>query len=209
MTHSTTTTNTTEKPKSKKFIWIAGLLVCAILVAGYLNFNYLRIVYAYHFKWNNFKNGDKVYVSPAYFADKDVNSLGALRLVRPLNYKDLDKMELSADKKQELRSKIDTNLKPYMCFGVGGFYFDDFMRYKSGNIGTYDGKLIANVQYSYKSQKLLLPDVLYIIKPNKRVFTSPASDIYLRVPENYTLADSNIYVTPSQVSPKELINFRK
>jgi len=200
----------TESNKRKGYrLWVITCLCIVIaLVAGYLNYNYLYMVYMYNFKLTSYKPGDKVYVSQQYYDNGNLDALAALRLIRPLTMTDIAKMNVSSEKKEHLKSIIDPSLKTYAKITIGYFSLDSVTKSKSGYIGNYLDKKILDVQYTDKSRKILLPDVVYVIKPNEMVFSRDESYYYQVIPENYTLADSNIYVTPAQVSPKELTHFR-
>lgn len=201
-------TNSKKGGFKKYIIAIIGLCLTGAVIIGYLNYNYLYMVHAYFFKLNNFNAGDQLYVSQQYYDDKDVSVLGALRLIRPLTIADIEKMNISAEKKSHLRSITDKSLKTYACLMIGYFSLDSVSKSRSGLIGTYIDKKIVDVQYTDKSRKVLLPDVVYVIKPNENVFNRERFYYGGVIPENYTLADSNIYVTPMQVSNKELVRFR-
>ncbi len=193
--------NTSAKPKKSNKLWIFAGIVVALITVVLLNFTLAVETYCYVFKSAHFNSGDKVYASQRFFDIKQVNSIAALRLIRPLTAKEIDNdmSILDEEKRRTLKQSLNSSLKPYVTLINISFSKEAMQKLGTTVLGTYLDKTLIDVK------KIPGIDegkaILYRIKPDmKNVNISPMFD---RLPENYTLADSLYYIDPLMAGKQE------
>jgi predicted cation transporter len=76
------------------------IIVLAIGLLIYFNFNRLYAVYIYTFKTEKFDQGDKVYASNALIDPKSKGTVAALRMIRPMTEEEIkDIIMMSSDQR--------------------------------------------------------------------------------------------------------------
>lgn len=197
-----------SKSKQTKLLPVA-VISAAIIAMVAFNLNFLNINFQYYLQPDPFKPGDKVYLKERYYLPNNSYGFGALRLIRPLNKLEIDKMSykdltFNDEKKAKLLASITPDLKPYVSNFNITFVYTKMKENRTALIGTYVGQYLLNAKDGDNKD---VTDLFYIIKPNKQVFYEDGFS-YTAMPKNYTLADSNIYINSKSVTSNEMAIFK-
>ncbi|RYU91064.1 hypothetical protein EWM62_03765 [Mucilaginibacter terrigena] len=196
------------KSKLTKLVAVS-IIIVALIALVVFNLNFVIINFQYYLQPETFKPGEKVYLKESYYLPNGSYGIGAQRLIRPLNKQEIDEMpykDLSFDdeKKAKLYASITPDLKPYVSNYNITFVYSKMKENRTALIGTYVGQYLLPAKGPDNKG---VTDLFYVIKPNKQVFSAnrfPNSSI----PENYTLADSNIYINSKTATSEELAAFK-
>lgn len=199
---------TQAKRKLTKLLAVTVISV-AIIALVIINLNFVIINFQYYLQPAPFKPGEKVYLKETYYLPNSSYGFGAQRLIRPLNKQEIDEMpykDLSFDdeKKAKLLASITPDLKPYVSNSNITFVYSKMKENRTALIGTYVGQYLLPAKGPDNKG---VTDLFYVIKPNKQVFSANRFS-NSSMPENYTLADSNIYINSKTASSEELSAFK-
>jgi hypothetical protein len=176
------------------------IIVLAIGLLIYFNFNRLYAVYIYTFKTEKFDQGDKVYASNALIDPKSKGTVAALRMIRPMTEEEIkDIIMMSSDQRVRfLKVARNPNSKPYVTYFISYFDTKEIYKTKITVIGEYETTLLTRLKFP--NQEKTFYAAFYALKPNKKIYRFQFSDVEL--PDGYTLADSLVYVDPFFASNK-------
>jgi hypothetical protein len=188
----TETSNTTKQPNAKpnngRKKWLIGgaiILLAGILIA--VNFTTVKLYCAYVFKCPHFSKGDRIYLKKTKLPDGDYfRGLILFRMIKPLNEREIDTLEITDRQKAVLKAKIDPSAQPYLFETGQGVNIRD----KSGFLGIYEGQRMCTARFGDKSFRYMF----YKIDN----FTPELAGREL--PEGYTYADNIYYVEPFYLS---------
>lgn len=185
---SNTTKQPNAKPNNGRKKWLIGgaiILLAGILIA--VNFTTVRIYYNYLFKAAHFNKGDKIYLQKIKLPDGDYFRGAMLyRMVKPLNEREIDTLEITDRQKAVLKAKIDASAKPYLFRTGQGVN----IKGKSGFLGIYEGQQMCTLKLGNKS----FNGIFYKIDN----FTPELAGRLL--PDGYTYADNVYYIEPFNLS---------
>ncbi|QHS56067.1 hypothetical protein GWR56_11175 [Mucilaginibacter sp. 14171R-50] len=178
-----------------------SLIVLAIGLLIYLNFQRLYAVYIYTFKTEGFERGDKVYASNASIGSKNKETaIAALRMIRPMTEEEVKDIIMMSPDQRMLFLKVarNPNSKPYLTYLMSYFDTKEILKSKVTVLGEYQAALITRLKPL--NQDKLYYATFYALKPNKKIYRFEFSNTEL--PDGYTLADSLVYVDPFFASNK-------
>jgi hypothetical protein len=202
--------NQPQTVKSKKKLLIGASILFVILCLAAYNFDVIRTTYNYMFNTPHFEKGDNVYAPESYFDPKDEGgAITIYRLIRPLTSQEIDD-DLSAvfseRKKERLKEKSHINEKPYLISVGVGYLKDKMLKQHTALLGTYLDKVSMYVKI--KEIKYEGTELFFTIKPNmNNIEMGPAP--YSVIPESYTLADSDYYISPFITGKQEASIFKR
>lgn len=187
-TSNTSTKLPNSRPNKGRKKWLisgAIILIAGILIA--VNFTTIRIYYNYLFKAAHFNKGDKIYLQKIKLPDGDYyRGVILFRMIKPLNEREIDTLEIADRQKAILKAKIDPSAKPYLFRTGQGVNIRD----KSGFLGIYEGQQMCTIKFGDKYFHYMY----YKIDS----FTPELSGREL--PDGYTYADNVYYVEPFNLS---------
>jgi hypothetical protein len=193
--------NQTKKSKLLIRSVCISLIVIAIGLLIYLNFNRLYAFYIYTFKTEKFDRGNKVYASNALIDTKNKGTVvAALRMIRPMTEEEVkDIIMMSSEQRMRfLKVARNPNLKPYVTYFNSYFDTKEISKTKITVIGEYEATLLTRLKFPKHEETFYA--AFYALKPNKKVYRDQLSS--LEIPDGYTLADSLVYVDPFFASSK-------
>lgn len=190
-----------NRDKSRKK-WLIGALsvTVALIVLLFINLNWVVVGYEYVFKFDHFSEGQKIYLPKRnpFNHNRPIQTVVLMKLIKPLNEREIDTMLISDRQKTILKAKIDPSAKPYLI-NAGDVVrcFD-----KSSLVGTYAGHDVERVMSNVNT---LVFVNTYIIKPDTKALEVQN---YHDLPEGYTWANNNYYIAPVLVSNEDQSNLK-
>lgn len=188
---NTSTKQPNAKPNNGRKKWLIGGAIILLLIVALLNFNWVVVGYEYAFKFDHFSQGQKIYLrKKAPFNNHPIQAVVLMKLIKPLNEREIDTMLISERQKAILKAKIDPSAKPYLI--STGDAVKDFD--KTGFIGVY---VDHNVERMMSNVNTPVFVNVYVIKPDSRALEV---ERYHDLPTGYTWANDNYYIAPLFVS---------
>ncbi|WP_295711015.1 hypothetical protein [Mucilaginibacter sp.] len=188
--NQSTSTAPSTKSKSRKYRTLMILGVCLALVIGLLFYNktYLTLSYI-NIRYNKFRVNDKLYAKNWLINEKSEYgsyNLHLYRKIRPLN-------------------NVNSSNKPAIIECPFSISSDSLCKYKTACIGNYAGSEILDVKLSHGYH----PMICFSIITNRKALIKEEESSLTQLPSGYVYDEGPFYVLMLDVTPHELVQFRK
>jgi hypothetical protein len=197
MPHQPLTTKHTLYKKLAIYIISFIVIVGAIFII--VNYNRVKIFYAYTFEYEHFTYGDKIFGQPLSNkspSEDQSYSLHLYRLIRPITIRDIDTLQSISQNKAILKKDLSLSLKPRLIetqdvvfLKAPDFYAGTFLKHEITSMDDGNKTTFWSVEaINFNKDNLFL---------HEREYNDPS------LPKGYQWAN-NYYYLPTFYYPKNL-----
>ncbi|MVN89609.1 hypothetical protein [Mucilaginibacter aquatilis] len=172
-------------------------LFAVVFIVGLMTFTIMLNRHAESI-WKKVNVNTPIYTDSSWLSYKHVSEDITYRLVRPINAKEINTMDIPEWKKQRLIAELETSAefnKPVMIYSALSFQKDSIFKYKTAFIGSCIKKDSVTAMMQTDS---LVPrsEKWFGFKPNMKLALINQN---FKLPENYVYADDLYYVKPADI----------